>query len=40
LDGQVGFGYVMNQYQAGTPQHPDCRWQVLVEAVYESLGAR
>jgi CubicO group peptidase (beta-lactamase class C family) len=38
--GQGGFGYVMNQYQAGTPQHPDCRWQVLVEAVYESLGAR
>ena len=40
LDGQIGFGYIMNQYQTGTPQHPDCRWQALVEAVYVSLGAK
>ena len=40
LDGQVGFGYVMNQYQTGTPRYPDRRWQALVEAVYASLGAK
>ena len=40
LDGQVGFGYVMNQYQTGTLQNPDRRWSTLVDAVYTSLGAR
>ena len=40
LDGQVGFGYVMNQYLTGTPQHPDRRWPALVEALYASLGAK
>jgi hypothetical protein len=40
LDGRVGFGYVMNQYKTGTPQNPDLRWPVLVEAVYASLGAK
>jgi CubicO group peptidase (beta-lactamase class C family) len=40
LDGQIGFGYVMNQYQTGTPQNPDRRWPALVEAVYASLGAK
>jgi CubicO group peptidase (beta-lactamase class C family) len=40
LDGQVGFGYVMNQYQTGTPRSPDRRWPALVEAVYASLGAQ
>ena len=40
LDGQVGFGYIMNQYQSGTSKHPDRRWQALVEAVYASLGAK
>ena len=40
LDGQVGFGYVMNQYQTGTPRNPDHRWPALVEAVYASLWAK
>jgi CubicO group peptidase (beta-lactamase class C family) len=38
LDGHIGFGYVMNQYQTGTIQNPDLRWPALVEAVYASLG--
>jgi hypothetical protein len=37
-DGRVGFGYVMNQYRSGTPEHPDLRWPSLVEAIYASLG--
>ena len=37
-DGGVGFGYVMNQYKAGTSASPDLRWPSLVEAVYASLG--
>lgn len=40
LDGQIGFGYVMNQYQTGTSRNPDRRWPALVEAVYASLGAQ
>jgi CubicO group peptidase (beta-lactamase class C family) len=40
LDGRLGFGYVMNQYQTGTPRHPDFRWVTLVEAAYKSLGAQ
>jgi CubicO group peptidase (beta-lactamase class C family) len=38
LDGHIGFGYVMNQHQSGTPGNPDLRWPSLVEAVYDSLG--
>ena len=38
IDGHVGFGYVMNQYQTGTARHPDLRWPTLVQAVYASLG--
>lgn len=37
-DGRVGFGYVMNQSQTGTPGNPDVRWPSLVEAVYAALG--
>jgi len=37
LDAQLGFGYVMNQYLTGTPEHPDLRWAKLVKAVYGSL---
>src|SRR5215470_8645446 len=37
-DGRIGFGYVMNQQKAGTPENPDLRWPGLVEAVYASLG--
>jgi len=40
LDGRLGFGYVMNQYQTGTPQNPDLRWVTLAEAAYKSLGAQ
>jgi CubicO group peptidase (beta-lactamase class C family) len=40
LDGRIGFGYVMNQYQTGTPRNPDLRWVTLVEAAYKSLGAK
>ena len=40
LDGGVGFGYVMNQYQTGTLRNPDLRWSALVEAVYASLGSK
>ena len=36
-DGRVGFGYVINQYKLGTPDHPDLRWSSLVEAVYAAL---
>jgi CubicO group peptidase (beta-lactamase class C family) len=39
-DGRIGFGYVMNQYQTGTPRNPDLRWVTLVEAAYKSLGAK
>ena len=38
LDRQIGFGYVMNQYQAETENHPDLRWSSLVDALYASLG--
>jgi len=38
LDGRVGFGFVMNQQKAGTPENPDPRWPSLVDAVYASLG--
>ena len=40
LDGRLGFGYVMNQHQTGTPRHPDLRWGTLAEAAYKSLGAQ
>lgn len=40
LDGGIGFGYVMNQYQTGSPQHPDLRWPSLVGAIYVALGVR
>jgi CubicO group peptidase (beta-lactamase class C family) len=40
LDGRLGFGYVMNQFQTGTAQNPDLRWVSLVEATYTALGAR
>lgn len=40
LDAQIGFGYVMNQYQTGTPQNPDFRWTKLVKAIYKSLDAK
>lgn len=40
LDGRLGFGYVMNQFQTGTAQNPDRRWTALVEAAYSSLGAK
>ena len=40
LGGRIGFGYVMNQYQTGTPRNPDLRWVTLVEAAYKSLGAK
>ena len=40
LDGRLGFGYVMNQFQTGTARNPDLRWAFLVEAAYASLGAR
>ena len=40
LDGRIGFGYVMNQYQTGTLRNPDLRWPTLVQAVYASLGAQ
>ena len=40
LEGHIGFGYVMNQYQTGTPRNPDLRWVTLVEAAYKSLGAQ
>src|SRR5262245_23319121 len=36
-EGHVGFGYVMNQQQSGTPEHQDLRWPSLVAAVYGSL---
>ena len=39
-DGRIGFGYVMNQYQTGTPRNPDLRWVTLAEAAYKSLGAQ
>jgi CubicO group peptidase (beta-lactamase class C family) len=37
LDGRLGFGYVMNQYQTGTPRNPDLRWVTLAEAAYNAL---
>ena len=37
LDGRIGFGYVMNQYQMESPSNPDRRWSALVDAVYASL---
>ncbi len=40
LDGGIGFGYVVNQYQTGTLRNPDLRWPTLVEAVYASLGSK
>ncbi len=40
VEGDVGFGYVLNQYQTGTLQNPDLRWPTLVEAVYASLGTQ
>jgi CubicO group peptidase (beta-lactamase class C family) len=40
LDGGIGFGYVVNQYQTGTLRNPDLRWPTLVEAVYASLESK
>ena len=37
-EARIGFGYVMNQYIAATPQHPDLRWQSLATALYRALG--
>ena len=37
-DDRIGFGYVMNQQKAGSPEEPDHRWPSLVQAVYASLG--
>jgi CubicO group peptidase (beta-lactamase class C family) len=40
LEGRLGFGYVMNQFQTGTARNPDLRWTSLVEAAYASLGPK
>ncbi|MBI4566806.1 MAG: beta-lactamase family protein [Planctomycetes bacterium] len=37
-DANLGFGYVMNQYLAGTARHPDLRWVALAKAAYAALG--
>jgi CubicO group peptidase (beta-lactamase class C family) len=37
-EARIGFGYVMNQYVAPTPQHPDLRWQSLAKALYAGLA--
>jgi CubicO group peptidase (beta-lactamase class C family) len=39
-DARLGFGYVPNQYQTGTPGRRDRRWVTLCEAAYAALGAR
>jgi CubicO group peptidase (beta-lactamase class C family) len=39
-DRRLGFGYVMNQYQSGTPGRRERRWVALAEAAYAALGAR
>jgi CubicO group peptidase (beta-lactamase class C family) len=39
-DADVGFGYVMNQFQWDTERHPDWRAANLVDAVYASLKAK
>jgi len=36
-DARVGFGYVTNQYQLSTANHPDLRVWSLVDAVYAAL---
>ena len=37
-DDRIGFGYVMNQQKAGSPEESDLRWPSLVQSVYASLG--
>ena len=37
---RLGFGYVMNQYQTGTPGARDRRWASLAAAAYAALGVR